>query len=109
MLRPDDFFDLSGFDHRGIFDTVELVWEALAQIKPYLNKYLTPNVPFQRANMLSQTTILWEDKCIDEGFEIIPGDATKGTFSVIKDGEELNGASILYAGATFFVPHISIG
>jgi len=109
MLRPDDFFDLSDFDHREIFSAVELVWESLAQIKSYLNEHLTPNVPFRNGNMLSQTSILWEGELIDKGFEIVPGDATKGTFSVIKDGQELIGASILYAGVTFFDPRISIG
>ena len=109
MLRPDDFFDLSDFDHRGIFSAVELVWESLAQIKSYLNEHLFPNVPFRNGNMLSQTSILWEEELIDKGFEIVPGDAAKGTFSVIKDGQELIGASILYAGVTFFDPRISIG
>ncbi len=36
MLKPEDYFDLTQFEHRDLFAGVEYVWEVLTRIGPYL-------------------------------------------------------------------------
>jgi bifunctional N-acetylglucosamine-1-phosphate-uridyltransferase/glucosamine-1-phosphate-acetyltransferase GlmU-like protein len=111
MLRPGDFFKLDDYEHKGLFEDIELVWEVLAKIKPYIKKNITPNISSARKNgsLLMKTCILFKDEFFDEGFEIAQGEATKGTLKVFRTGKELKGASILYAGAIFCDDQISIG
>ncbi|MGC8862682.1 MAG: glucose-1-phosphate thymidylyltransferase, partial [Armatimonadota bacterium] len=41
MLRPEDFFDLDGFEFRGVFDGCEHVWEALLAVGRFALEYIT--------------------------------------------------------------------
>lgn len=41
MLRPDDFFDLEGFDFRGVFAGVNYVWETLLNVGRFALDYIT--------------------------------------------------------------------
>ena len=109
MLRPEDFFDLKAFEHRGVFADVEFVWEALVKLESYIKEALTPNVGSMSGDMLLKTCVLWDGEVIQDGFEIALGDVTKGECKVSMEGKELPGASVLYAGAILFDPHIYIG
>jgi len=109
MLRPKDFFELKEFKYNELFNKVEFVWEALVNLKSYIKSNLNPNVASLKGDMLSKTCILWEGKVIDNGFEIEPGNTTKGGLRVTRDGEELAGASVLYAGAILFDSRIYVG
>ncbi|MFH1350154.1 MAG: glucose-1-phosphate thymidylyltransferase [Pseudomonadota bacterium] len=109
MLQPEDFFDLKQVECRGLFEEVEFVWQILAKLKAYVKSVLSPNVSPLDGDMLSKTCIIWRGEAIAEGFEIKFGDATKGELKVFKEGEELEGASVLCAGATLFDSQIYIG
>lgn len=110
MLKPDDFFDLEDFDHKGIFTDVEHVWEALLAIKPYIKEHLSPNTGSIGTGTLPETCVLWNGETIsDDDCEIEPGDATKGQLKVFRNGEELPGATVIYAGAVLFDSAICIG
>ena len=75
MLKPDDFFDLEDFDHKGIFADVENVWEALLAIKPYIKEHLSPNTGSIGTGTLSETCVLWNGETISgDDCEIEPGD-----------------------------------
>lgn len=41
MLRPQDFFDLEGFEFAGLFDDCDYVWEALPRIGRVVLEYIT--------------------------------------------------------------------
>lgn len=110
MLTPEDFFDLREFEHKGIFEDVEFVWEALAKLKSRIKDTLTPNIAHLSGDMLSTTRILWNGETIsDDSIEIEHGDATRGNLKVFSNGRELSGASVICAGAVLFDPNISIG
>lgn len=111
MPRPEEFFDLKEFEHKGLFEGVELVWEVLRRIRPYLEDVIIPNIASLRKGdvLLPRTCVLFEGEVIYDGFEIIHGDATKGDLKVFMEGEELKGASVLFAGSVFFGDNISIG
>ena len=111
FLRPDAFFDLTSFEHREIFAGCEYAWDALSRISGYLEHRLEPNVPgikcFRRP--LPKTAVIWEGKILEEGFEIIGGDVTKGKFRVSIGGEDTNEASVLYEGSVLWDETVFIG
>ena len=110
MLRPEYFFNLTEFEHKGIFSDMEFVWEALIKLKSYIKSNLTPNVAHLSGDMLSKTCVFWNGEVlIEDNFEIEPGDTTKGNLKVFRKGDELIGASVIYAGATLFDSNIYIG
>jgi len=109
MHQPEYFFDLTAFEHKGIFSDTEFVWGALNKLKSYVKDSLIPNVPHQNGIMLSKTCVLWNGEVIVDDFEMEPGDPAKGNLKVFRKGDELNGASVIYAGATLFDSNIHIG
>ena len=109
LVRPADFFDLKDFEHKALFADVQYVWEALVNLKTYLTGRLAPNVGDLSGSMLLKTHVLWDGQIFDQGIEIEHGDATKGKLKVFRKGDELVGASVLYAGAILFDSHICVG
>ncbi|MGD9033263.1 MAG: hypothetical protein PVH02_11400 [Desulfobacteraceae bacterium] len=109
LVRPADFFDVEDFEHKALFADVQYVWEALLNLKTYLAERLAPNVAHLGGSMLSKSQVLWNGQILDHGFEIEHGDATKGNLKVFRKGDELEGASVLHAGAILFDSNICIG
>ena len=109
MLQPEVFFDLEEFEHKGLFADIEFVWEVLVKLKSYIERTLTPNVTLVSGDMLPRTCALWGGEVLQDGFEIESGDVTKGELKVFREGDELVGASVLYAGAILFDSNIYIG
>jgi len=111
VLLAEEFFDLTGWAHPELFGRDEPVWEVLRRIKPYLNRALEPNVGRLGGYgpVLSETVVLYQGQVLRKGFELVHGDATKGEFYVIQDGERLAGASVLYAGAYFLSLDVFVG
>ncbi len=111
FLKPEDFFDLSSFSHRDLFDGCVLAWEPLGKISKYLDERLDPNVRevgcFGRP--LEKTLVLWKGRVLESGFEILGGDTTKGQFKVRTGGEETSEAAVLFAGSTLWDERIFIG
>lgn len=44
MLRPQDFFQLTHFEHSPVFQGAEYTWEALARLERYLEEHLEPAI-----------------------------------------------------------------
>jgi carbonic anhydrase/acetyltransferase-like protein (isoleucine patch superfamily) len=111
FLKPEEFFDLSSFDHRSLFSGCDYVWDALGRIPSYLGKHLRPNVVevacFGRP--LSRTLVLWKGRLFENGFEILGGDVTKGEFRVKIGDEETGDASVLFGGSILWDEKIFIG
>jgi carbonic anhydrase/acetyltransferase-like protein (isoleucine patch superfamily) len=109
MLHPEDFFDLHAFQHKALFENIAFPWEALVALKSFIREALAPNVGALSGEMLQKTCVLWQGDVIKEGLSIESGDAAKGEMKVFREGHELAGASILYAGAILFDSRITIG
>jgi bifunctional N-acetylglucosamine-1-phosphate-uridyltransferase/glucosamine-1-phosphate-acetyltransferase GlmU-like protein len=114
MLSAPSFFDLSSFEHQQLFDDCTHVWDALLNLKPYMNGLSYGN--FWHNNLiidgvpLPQTVILHENYLIEAADATIEyGDATKGNLRVYKDGNHLEGASIIMSGAVLMGGALSIG
>jgi bifunctional N-acetylglucosamine-1-phosphate-uridyltransferase/glucosamine-1-phosphate-acetyltransferase GlmU-like protein len=111
MLTADSFFDLTHWAHPELFGKNEPVWEVFQHIKPYFTRVLQPNVlalgrygPF-----FGKTLVLYRGEMISEGFDLVPGDATKGAFKVILEGQVLQGAIVIYAGASILTEDVFLG
>ena len=111
FLKPDAFFDLASFDHRDVFAGCKYVWDTLSNISGYLEQRLEPNVGglkcFRRP--LPKTIVMWQGETLEDGFEIIGGDVTKGEFRVRIGGEETTEAAVLYEGSVLWDEAIFIG
>jgi len=108
VLNADSFFDLGGNYFAPLINNTEYVWEGLKNIKPFLKENLQPNVKELRMgrNLIENDTILYRGKVISRGFEI----DNSGKKPVVKmEGEILEGASIVYAGAFLMDEEIFIG
>ncbi|MBU0515229.1 MAG: glucose-1-phosphate thymidylyltransferase [Proteobacteria bacterium] len=104
MPAPADFFQL-GDDPLAaeLFDGLEYVWEALERLRVFFEQKLEPNVGPVRerfGDLVSRTTVLHQGRLIIDGVRLDPGDATKGSFGVSVDGQALEGATLIYAGAS---------
>jgi acyl-[acyl carrier protein]--UDP-N-acetylglucosamine O-acyltransferase len=111
MLSAKDFFDLSDWTHPELFTGKEPVWQAFSRLKFYLSDVLQPNLPELSHSdpVLQKTVVLQQGKVLTSGFELRPGDATKGNYQVLQDGVVLEGAAVLYAGACLMDGNIFIG
>ncbi|MBU2550623.1 MAG: glucose-1-phosphate thymidylyltransferase [Proteobacteria bacterium] len=110
-LRPEAFFELDGLECAALFQGLDRVWLALDRIKDYVTSEMKPNVADIRRHgeTLRQNVVLWGETLLTEGFELKPGDAAKGLFEVWREGQRLEGASVLYAGASLMDDRIQIG
>jgi len=108
MLKAKDFFALADSPFSSIFDHTEYVWDALKKIQDYLKKNLKENISAIRSgnSFLTNTVVLWKGKAIQSGFVI---EETDKKLVVKLDGEILEEASIIYAGASLMDDQISIG
>jgi NDP-sugar pyrophosphorylase family protein len=94
-----------------LFQQCEFVWEALSRLSNYLDQHLQPNVgeigSFRKP--LPETVILWQGRVWREGFELLGGDATKGTLKVRIEGQEVTDATVVYAGSVIWDDRVSLG
>ena len=110
-LTLDTFFNTSQYAHNSLFDSKGLPWQPLSELKAYMTDYAYPKLNFpKKSGPLPSTLILHEHTLLEEeGLTIELGDATKGKLKVFKDGEQLEGASVIMAGAVLTGEQISIG
>ncbi|MBW1709577.1 MAG: glucose-1-phosphate thymidylyltransferase [Deltaproteobacteria bacterium] len=111
MLKPNYFFDLEELEAKPLFNGLDAVWDAIGQIKPFLQGNLVSSVAEirKKGDLVKQTHVLWNGKIITEDLELKPGDTTKGKFEVFHRGEKLEHAAVIYAGAALMDDDIQIG
>jgi UDP-N-acetylglucosamine diphosphorylase / glucose-1-phosphate thymidylyltransferase / UDP-N-acetylgalactosamine diphosphorylase / glucosamine-1-phosphate N-acetyltransferase / galactosamine-1-phosphate N-acetyltransferase len=111
MLKAEDFFNLKETPFVALFDGTQYVWEGLKKIKSWLQHNIQPNISGLIANspVLEKTVVLHDGRAHTQGCILEPGDASKGAFVVRKDGQVLEGASVIYAGAILMNELIEIG
>lgn len=111
ILSHEHFFDLKTFEHRELFQDSERVWDALSRLSSYIDAHLVPNVGelgcFRRP--LPETVIFWQGRLWREGFDVLGGDATKGTLQVRIEGAIVTDATIVYAGGVIWDDSVYLG
>jgi len=111
MLTVESFFDLSDFPHSELFKKNSFVWQALNELKSYMDNYTYPQYDLiQDGIPLANHIIIHQGKTLStENTHIEYGDTTKGKLTVNKNGETLDGASVVMAGATLIGDRIDVG
>lgn len=113
MLAAHSFFALADFTHAAVFARTVRVWEALGNLKQYMqestgslpkDKRLASGIPLAEPLVLFDGRLLPAADC-----EISYGDVIRGGLSVRQKGQELTGATVLMAGAVFLGGRIELG
>ncbi len=116
MLDAASFFDLSDFVHADVFFDTEHVWDALKNLKTYIDSHITNSnhclehsemdcgMPLLHPLIFHQGRLQSAQECL-----LKYGDATKGKLEVIQNGRLLKGASVIMAGAVLVGQKIAIG
>ncbi len=113
MLNASSFFNLNDFLHKELFTGTDYVWEALGNLKTYVDEQnierlehvcLTYGAPLERPLVFHHGKL----SCAME-YKISYGDATKGELEVARNGQLLQGASVIMAGAVIMGRRIAIG
>ncbi len=97
MLRPEDFFDLEGFEFRGVFDDCEHVWEALLRNGRFALEYIMSVDPENmiRGNVMTGAYIDDRDAVvIGEGTVVEPGAFIMGPAIIGRNCQVRHGAYI---------------
>ncbi|WP_028585631.1 LbetaH domain-containing protein [Desulfogranum mediterraneum] len=113
MLSPASFFDLETFPEKDIFSNCIHVWDVLKQLKEYTSRRTRPEfshrcladgVPLLSPFIVHNGKLRNACECTIEF-----GDATKGQLKVKENGQPLEGASVIMAGAVLIGKQINIG
>lgn len=78
MFNVDNLFDLSGTDHAPVFDGVTYAWDALKQIKEYVDGHLEP-----------------VQEHVAKGNVLIESNVALGAGTVVESGAMIQGPSII--------------
>lgn len=112
MLKADTFFDLADWEHASLFAEAEHVWDGLRNLKQYMDAASYPALPsFLKKYEPLAATIVFHDNHFfaAENLRIEYGDANKGKLLVHDGGRQLEGASVIMAGAVLGGEKIRLG
>lgn len=113
MLTTGSFFELADFPERALFVNCAHVWDPLKKLKEYVSDNTAPcfhHVCIRDGVPLDSTYVWYNGKLRNARECIITyGDATKGELRVWENGQYLNGASVIMAGAVMVGRNIKIG
>jgi len=100
MLKSEDFFDLEGFEHQGLFQSAEYPWEPLKRLKSYLKAVLRPAVKGEVAPgaVVQGEVFIGEGTIVEPGAMII-GPALIGRGCQIRQGAYVRGFCIIGDGS----------
>lgn len=109
MLGADDYFDLSTFSHKKIFEDIEYVWEAVGGLETYITSTISPNLGWIAGVMLNSPRVVAESSEFQAPCEIKREKISKGGLEVTSDGQKVTGASVIDAGACIYDKNVQIG
>jgi UDP-N-acetylglucosamine diphosphorylase / glucose-1-phosphate thymidylyltransferase / UDP-N-acetylgalactosamine diphosphorylase / glucosamine-1-phosphate N-acetyltransferase / galactosamine-1-phosphate N-acetyltransferase len=108
MMEPREFFDLSDQDYRDVFDEDAPVWRTLDRLKEYINALFEEPWPLKGTVGQLTKSLVIVDGAIRDDLEVGPH-GPKGRVVAIENGEVLEGAAVIMAGAHLFDDRIILG
>ena len=91
MLKPSDFFDLTSFSHKALFDGLDYVWDCLKILPDYLKNNLRPAI---NSEIPDGVHLYGKDIYIGENTSIEPGTVIKGP-AIIGDNVEIRSCAYI--------------
>lgn len=113
MLRPEDFFDLGGFEFRAVFGEAEYVWEALCGVGRFALEYITSVDGDDTIRGIVMEGAFVDDRnavVIGEGTVVEPGAFVQGPAIIGRNCQIRHGAYIrgdVVVGSNCIVGHNS--
>jgi NDP-sugar pyrophosphorylase family protein len=100
VLRAEDFFDLSKFEHAGLFEGTEYVWEALSRLEKYVEEHLEPAVhgKVMEGAVVEGPVFIGPDSVVEPG-ALVRGPTIIGAGCEIRQGSYIRGHVIVGDGA----------
>ena len=94
-----------------LFPEGEPVWRTLDRLKAFIRDAIRPNLPegIQPGVPVSTPIALLPGGWLNDGFETVCSDDTKGKIEVWIEGERIPGAAVICAGAVFADFRVEIG
>ena len=108
MLKPQDFFDLQEYDHKGIFSEDKGVWTALDRLQEYLASFFQKAWPLSAITGQIDTPLVIYKGEVRDDLEVKTTSA-KGQVQVYLKGELVKDAAVIFPGAYLFDDRIIIG
>lgn len=113
MFSPQSFFDLAEFSHADLFAGADQVWDGLRNLKAYMhecNGTLPVHERMADGVPLAEPLLFCEGElCSARGCLIEYDNVTRGGLKITRNGRQLEGASLIMAGATLLGSRIRIG
>ena len=96
-FKAEDFFDLSPFPHRAVFDGIGTVWEVLPRIGAYIKKNIKPNVSRIRNGgaLITEKKVLENGAVVHAGAILMDDSIELGPGVVVEPGAMLTGPVII--------------
>jgi NDP-sugar pyrophosphorylase family protein len=104
MLRPEDFFDLEGFEYRPVFDGCEYVWEALSKIGRFALEYI---MGVDSDSMIRGTVM--HGAYVDDRDAVVIGEGTVVEPGVFIQGPAIIGKNCQIRHGAYIRGHVLIG
>ena len=100
MLGAADFFDLTDFEHRAVFDGTEFVWEALERLESYLETQVRPARlgTVEPGAVIQGAVYLGPGSRVEAGATVI-GPALIDKDALVRQGAYIRGRVLVGAGA----------
>lgn len=108
MLLPADFFDLDGYEHRGLFTPDLPVWTALDRLKDYIAYFFKTPWPLEGHVGMVERPIVILNNAVRQNLSVRPS----GQGSAVRafDGDSpVQDAAIIMPGACLFDDKVIIG
>lgn len=97
MLKPEDFFDLSGYAHRELFMDVDYVWDVLKRLQDYVESVFKPGIlgtVLDGAYLIDENVQIGKGSVIEPG-AYVQGPAIIGEHTVVRNGAYIRGNVIV--------------
>jgi NDP-sugar pyrophosphorylase family protein len=108
MFAPQEFFNLTDFNHQKIFIEDQPVWTALDRLPEYLETFFQNSWPLINKNGQIQKTLVIHNGEVRDGLEVKPT-GPKGSLQVCLKDKIIEGAAVIMAGACLFDDKILLG
>ena len=108
MFAPQEFFDLTNFEHRHLFAEDQPVWTTLDRLSDYLESFFQKSWPLRNINGQIEKTLVIHKGNVRDDLEVKP-DGPKGSIQVYMGDKILDDATVIMAGSCLFDDKIILG
>jgi NDP-sugar pyrophosphorylase family protein len=107
MLLPGDFFDLDGYEHKGLFTADQPVWTVLDRLKDYIESLFKNSWPLKGCAGMVEKPIVIADGAMRYDLSVRP--AAKGAVQAFDGDSPVQNATIIMQGAYLNDDRVIIG